>query len=354
MQASVVLVDSDSTSIAPAQAALQSMGCELFSLRNIHEAQQWCPRIQPDLILVASSAFTGDARQIIHELKAAPRTRLTPVVTFGAATELQTAANENAFPVDESLLEPIWHPASLERIQGILALKKFVDSETEAALISAAISLEDYFLWGKEGHCQRVSDYAVRLGRRAGMAESQLEALRLAAVLHDIGKLTVPAAILNKPGPLTDGEREQVQRHPAAGEEICSPLKSLRAVLPIIRHHHERMNGTGYPDGLEGEEIPLAARVLQIADIYDALTTDRPYRAALPKDEAMRILHEETEQGWWDDGLVNALGTLNLQSDLQDIKSRITPGTLLKTEKRPGFLFGSCPQFVLHPSGLNS
>ena len=354
MLASVVLIDSNSTSTAPAQAALQSMGCEIYAMQDVDEASEWCPRIQPDLVLLALSRIPDDARQVIQNLKTGPRTRLTPIVSFFSGTEAQIEASGAKLPVDESLSEPIWHPASLNRIQGILALKRFVDAETESALISSAISLEDHFLCGKEGHCQRVSDYAVRLGRRVGMPDEQLDALRVAAVLHDIGKICIPAGILNKPGPLTEKEQVLVRTHPAAGEEICSPLKSLRPVLPIIRHHHERMDGSGYPDGLAGEEIPLAARVLQVADIYDALTSDRPYRETLTSTEALRIINEETEKGWRDENLVNALETLNLSSELQEKKLKTTSGAAFRAERGPGFLFGSCPEFVLYPSGLSS
>lgn len=354
MLASVIVVDPEITHAAPTQAALQSMGCTVYSMRDIHEASKWCPRLQPDLVLLATSALTEDARQIIQGLKAAPRTRLTPIVACGTEAQFRSAAHGQALPLDETLPEPAWNPAGLERIQAILALKRFVDSQTESALISAAISLEDHFLSGRAGHCQRVSYYAVRLGRRIGMTKSQLEALQLGAVLHDIGKLSVPTAILDKPGPLNATEFATIRRHPIAGEEICSALKSLRRVLPIIRHHHERMDGSGYPDGLKGEEIPLASRVLQVADIYDALTSERPYRKALSRVEALRIMRQEAEQGWRDENLVDTFETLNLATEPREEKSKITSGSQVKSEEQPGFLFGSCPEFVLYPSGWSS
>lgn len=353
MLASVVLVDADTTTIAPAQAALQTMGCELYSMRDIHEASEWCPRIQPDLVLLSMSALTDDTRQIIQDLKTAPRTRLTPIVACGTQSQFRSPSQGQALPVDETLSEPVWHTAALERNQAILSLKRFVDLQTESALICAAISLEDHLLCGKEGHCQRVSDYSLRLGRRIGMNGTQLEAIQLAAVLHEVGKLGVPAGILDKPGPLDAAEYAIVQKHPVVGEEICSPLKSLRPSLPIIRHHHERMDGSGYPDGLAGEEIPLAGRVLQVVDIYDALTSNRAYRKALSSGEALRILRQAAGQGWRDECLVEALATLNLSSELQEKKHNFSSGALPRTEERPGFLFGSCPQFVIYPSGLS-
>ena len=130
-------------------------------------------------------------------------------------------------------------------------------------------------------------------------------ALRRAGVVHDIGKVAVPEHLLLKPGPLTTEERKCIEQHPAAGEHICAPLKSFRHVLPVIRHHHEKMDGSGYPDGLAGEGIPLTARILTTVDVFDALTTDRPYRKALPTAEAFRILREEVKRGWWDAALVD-------------------------------------------------
>ena len=124
--------------------------------------------------------------------------------------------------------------------------------------------------------------------------------LRIASWLHDIGKINVPETILLKPGPLDAEERRIMQDHPIIGEKVCAPLKSLRRILPVIRHHHEKMDGSGYPDGLRGEAIPLKARILQIADIYDALTTNRPYRGALPPEEALQTLFSEAQSGWLD------------------------------------------------------
>jgi putative two-component system response regulator len=132
-------------------------------------------------------------------------------------------------------------------------------------------------------------------------------ALRRAGIVHDIGKVAVPEHILLKPGPLDPEERRIIETHPVVGEHICTPLKSFRLVLPIIRHHHEKQNGTGYPDRLSKDHIPLTACILQTVDVYDALTTARPYRRALPPEEAFAILHEEVLRGWWDPALVSEL-----------------------------------------------
>jgi putative two-component system response regulator len=130
-------------------------------------------------------------------------------------------------------------------------------------------------------------------------------ALRRGGLVHDIGKLAVPEHILLKPGPLTPEERKIMEQHTIAGERICAPLRSFRNVLPIIRHHHEKWDGSGYPDGLKGDQIPLTARILQITDIYDALTTDRPYRKALSQEKAFAIMRDEVKRGWWDGSILD-------------------------------------------------
>jgi putative two-component system response regulator len=156
------------------------------------------------------------------------------------------------------------------------------------------------------GHCDRLAEMSARLGERLGLSEEHIRALRRAGIVHDVGKIVVPDAILLKPGPLTPDEIRIMRKHAEVGERICAPLKSMRLVLPIIRHHHEKRDGSGYPDGLHGDQIPLAARILQLADVYDALTTDRPYRTAVCSQSALRLMQEESGLGWWDADLFDA------------------------------------------------
>jgi putative two-component system response regulator len=186
-------------------------------------------------------------------------------------------------------------------VRSLLSLKAYTDEleRAESVLFALARSIE-----GKdpytEGHCERLADYSVRLGEHIRLPEEQVTALRRAGIVHDIGKVAVPDAILLKPGKLTPEEWKIMREHPVAGERICAPLKTFRLVLPIIRHHHEKLDGTGYPDGLKGEQIPLTVRVLQIVDVYDALTTERPYRHALSRAEALATMEDEVKKGWWD------------------------------------------------------
>jgi len=154
-----------------------------------------------------------------------------------------------------------------------------------------------------EGHCERLARHASDLGRHLRLDQESIVALRRGGYLHDLGKIAVPDEILKKGTNLTPEEWAIMKRHPVTGETICQPLKSLRLVLPIIRSHHEHSDGSGYPDGLQRSEIPLLARVLQVVDVYDALRTQRPYKAALSHEQAAITMREEARAGYWDEQL---------------------------------------------------
>jgi putative two-component system response regulator len=188
--------------------------------------------------------------------------------------------------------------------RAIFRLNSNIDRQAEAVVLSLGHSIESRDPL-TQGHSVRLVEYTTLLGERVGLDEEELATLRVGSLIHDIGKVAVPDAILLKPGPLTASERAIIEQHPIVGESICAPLESLRDTLPIIRHHHEHMDGTGYPDGLCGDEIPLSARILQVADIYDALTSNRPYRKALSPEEALTQLSKEADAGWVDRLLVD-------------------------------------------------
>jgi putative two-component system response regulator len=208
---------------------------------------------------------------------------------------------------DDFLSKPIDLNELLARTRSLLRLKQYTDEleNAEAVLFSLAHSIEARDPY-THGHCERLAEMSARMGERLGVTEEQIKALRRAGVVHDIGKVAVADSILLKPGPLTADEAKIMQKHPVVGERICAPLKTFRLVLPIIRHHHEKHDGTGYPDGLQGEEIPLTARILQLSDVYDALTTDRPYKVAFTPEGALDLMEEEAERGWWDRELFEA------------------------------------------------
>ncbi len=161
-------------------------------------------------------------------------------------------------------------------------------------------------------HSERVARYAVEIAEKLGVDEATLHNLRLGALLHDIGNIGIPDSILLKPTGLADWEFEEMKMHPLLGVQICKSLSSLVGALPLIRSHHEKLNGSGYPDRLQGDAIPLSVRILSVIDVYDTLRSDRAYRSAFAHDDAMGILRKEIEKGWWQADIVEMLGELSI------------------------------------------
>ncbi|HWZ43892.1 MAG TPA: HD domain-containing phosphohydrolase [Candidatus Saccharimonadales bacterium] len=264
-----------------------------------------------DLVLADVMMPRRSGFAVCRVIKSNPVSRLVPVVLMTGLTGMEDRVQGIECGADDFLNKPIHLEELCARVRSLLRLKHFTDEldNAETVLMSLAMSIEAKDTY-TEGHCDRLSQYSVVLGRALGVSEDQQVALRRGGVVHDVGKIIVPEHILLKPGPLTPEERKIMEQHPVVGERICSPLKSFRHVLPVIRHHHEKMDGSGYPDGLAGDAIPLVARIMTVVDVYDALTTARPYRKALAPQEAFRIMREEVKRGWWDEALVEQFAGL--------------------------------------------
>jgi putative two-component system response regulator len=256
-------------------------------------------------------------------IKSQPETRLIPVILVTSLTSTDDRIHGIMCGADDFLSKPVNKHELLARVRSLLRLKEFTDEleNAETVLFSLALSIEAKDTY-TEGHCERLSKLSVALAERLGLRDEEKVALRRAGIVHDIGKISVPEHILTKRGPLTDEEWKIMKQHPVVGERICAPLKSFRLVLPVIRHHHEKLDGSGYPDGLKGEEIPLTARILQITDIYDALTTERPYRNALHPPHAFAVIREEVKRGWWDGYLLGEFEALVVEPAMPQAGTR--------------------------------
>jgi putative two-component system response regulator len=257
--------------------------------------------VPPDLVLSDVMMPRVNGFEVCAQLKSNPETYLIPVVLVTALSDKQDRLAGIKAGADDFLTRPVDRLELLARVRSLIRLKQHTDEleRAESVLFSLAHSIEAKDPY-TGGHCERLSTLGSALGERMSLTEAQVVALRRAGIVHDIGKVAVPDSVLLKPGRLTPEERKIMQEHPVVGERICRPLKSFHLVLPIIRHHHEKMDGTGYPDRIRGEEIEITARVLQIVDVYDALTTERPYKRALSTAEAMQTMKEEVAKGWWD------------------------------------------------------
>ena len=264
-------------------------------------------RHRPDVVLLDVAMPLVDGLEVCRQLKADPATRLMPVVLVSGQTELTDRINGIEAGADDYLSKPV-HPHELRaRVRSLSRVKQLIDAldSAEAAFVALALTIEarDPYTMG---HCERLSRTAVGLGRALGLGIDDLHALHRGGYLHDIGKVGVPDSVLLKPAPLTAEESALMRRHPEIGDSLCAPLQSLRSVRPIILSHHERLDGSGYPNALRGDEVPLLAQIVGIVDVYDALTSRRPYRDALSHDEAVKFMMEETHAGRFNPRYVEA------------------------------------------------
>ena len=303
MNATILLVDVASASRDSWKSFLQNHNYQVFTAGDKESAVWQCLLLQPDLVLLHDTLPDICGFDLCRRIMGNPFNHHIPVVLVKPSSD-----PADVFRGREAGAADFWGRSTslgevISRVQSLLRLKSYIDEQAKSVVLSLARSIEAKRPL-MDGHSKRMANYAEQLGRSLDLPEDDLQELRIACLLHDVGKVAVPDEILLKPGALNAEETEIVRQHPAIGEDICAPLKSLRRILPVIRHHHERMDGSGYPDGLCGHEIPLMARIVQIADIYDALITHRPYRDALSLEDALETLNREAGYGWLDSSLV--------------------------------------------------
>ena len=321
----LLLVDSLEINRRLAKGMLRSAGqYEFFEASTGRAALDILEKQPVDLVVMDLMMPDISGPEFCRRLKSSRKTQLLPILMI---TSMQGAEHEVLgidAGADEYLTKPL-HPSVLRaRVRALLRHKTAIDSldEAETILFALAQAVEARDSYTAE-HCQRLATYSVALGVALGLSRPELVALYRGGFLHDIGKVSIPDSILHGNKRLTDAEWVIMKQHTVRGEEICRPMKSLAPVLPIIRSHHERWDGSGYPDGLRGENIPLLARILQIVDIFDALITERTYKRAFSVEEATRVLEEEVTRGWRDPELVSLFISLLNRNMLESTASLI-------------------------------
>lgn len=307
----ILIVDDDPGDRMLLQRLLASQGYEVLERADGESALAEIERSRPDLVILDVLLPGVDGYTICRRLKEDPRTRLIPVIMITGLDQFEARLRGVDMGVDDFLVKPYRFEELRARVRSLLSLKRFTDEleHAEAVLAGMArvVEIRDAYTGD---HCRRVGEYAARVGEALGLAEGARRRLRLGGLFHDLGKIAVPDAVLRKPGALDPAELAQMQQHPAVGADLCRPMKTLEGVIPLIRHHHERLDGSGYPDGLRGAEIPLDVRILTVCDIYDALRTARPYKPAFPRERSLRILRDEAARSWWDREVVEVLARL--------------------------------------------
>jgi putative two-component system response regulator len=261
---------------------------------------------QPDLIISDIDMPELNGIEFCRRVKEDLATRLVPFILItGLADRTNRIAGIEA-GADDFLGKPFDSQELKARVRSLLRLKRYTDEldSAESVILSLALTVEARDPYTR-GHCQRLAAYAVLIGQRIGASDDQLSALHRGGYLHDVGKIGIPDAVLFKPSGLTRDEYDVLKRHTVIGDRLCGDLRALSLVRPIVRHHHERLDGSGYPDGLRGDAVPLLAQIISIVDEYDAITTSRPYREAMAPERAFDELSRDVERGLLNPDLVD-------------------------------------------------
>lgn len=305
--ARVLVVDDDPGVSSLLTRLLTTEGYSVCVAADAASALEAVASHNPDVILLDVVLPDGDGFVLCQTLKRDALTRMTPVILVTGLTDRESRIKGRQAGADDFLTKPVDAQELLARVGSLTRVKRYTDDlESTASVITTLIVMIETRDGYTEGHCHRMSNYAAAVGRALGLGNPDLQALHRGGFLHDIGMLAIPSAVLQKPGRLEPEEFALVKTHTVRGDELCRTLRSLQAVRPIIRHHHERLDGSGYPDGLQGTEVPLLAQIIGVVDVYDAITSRRPYQPAQSASDALQLLRQEVQRGWRQREIVDA------------------------------------------------
>ena len=309
MTSTILIVDDDPAGRQTLESILDEQGYQLEFAENGAQALQMIRKILPDVILLDVMMPGMDGFEVCRQVRSDPAIAEIPIIMLTALDDRRSFLNGLESGADDYLTKPYDRHELRARLLGITRLNRYRKLQDDRTNIEQAhsqlLSAYDATIegWSRamdlrdketEGHTQRVTQLSEKLAKIAGIRQDELIQIRRGSLLHDIGKLGVPDSILLTPNKLTDEEWEVMRKHPQYAYEMIQPIEYLRPALDIPYCHHEKWDGTGYPRGLKGEEIPLSARIFAIVDVWDALTSDRPYRAAWDKQKTLQYINEQS------------------------------------------------------------
>lgn len=315
--AKILIIDDHLHSRMALKDVLSLNGYEVLEADGNVASPEQIVAIDPDLILLDVMMPQMEGFVLCERLKKDEHTASIPIIFMTVADEHHIHRRCSQVGADDLLQKPVERLKLLDRVKSLIEQKRLYQGldQIEQVLFAIARAIENRY--PNNGHsCARLATLLHSFGEYLHLSVVDSQNLRYAAYLHDIGTVNIPDEVMLKKGELTDKERDIVQKHVLIGEEICQPLPNGKGVLPIIRHHHERWNGTGYPDGLRGSEIPWLAQIFQILDIYVALTSERPHKQPFTPQAALEILQEEAEKGWRNPDLVSKFRQFIYQREL--------------------------------------
>jgi putative two-component system response regulator len=307
-QAKILIVDDEGPNRTILHEILKPIGYIICEAADGEEAIKQVEREKPDLILLDVVMPKLDGYEVCRILKSSHKTKLIPIIMLTSLDLLQDKLRAVDLGSDDFLNKPFNLAELTARVKALIALKQYTD-ELEYAfdvLKSIALIVESRDAY-THNHCKNVEMYSEDIAKKIGLSGEEIATLKLGAAYHDIGKIAISDLILQKPGKLTPVEMEIMKTHTTVGAELLKPMHTLEKALPLIRSHHERLDGSGYPDGLKAQEISQSIRILSVADIYEALISKRSYKEDMPHEKAIKILTEEGKKGWWDKDIITLL-----------------------------------------------
>lgn len=307
----VLLVDDDPLQRALATEILEPPHYQVDAVAGGIDAMACLETHTYDVILLDQHMPDVSGDDVCRHVRQVLGDAMLPIIVVTGSSSADQLERSFAAGATDFIRKPYQATELVARIESAVSRKRLTDQLDSAEEVMFALARMVEARDGETGdHCTRLAELAVRFGRALGLAPEQLLALRRGGVLHDIGKLGIPDRVLLKRGPLDDAEWTIMRTHPLIGDRLCASLRSLHLTAPIVRSHHERWDGSGYPDGLVGEQIPLLARVFQLCDIFDALTNARAYKPGMPTAAALEIMQGECDRGWRDPALMRTFREL--------------------------------------------